>query len=97
MRSWSSRSVFGNLHHSSFGTCALGGVRSAEDRILDECCAVCNFHRNYAVHLLNRPVKQPRFRLGKPFTAQRLGGGAPDAGSGRPVCNRLRRCPAQRS
>lgn len=40
--------------------------RQAKSRILDEFCAVCGYHRKYAIRLLHQPVKRARRRIGRP-------------------------------
>ena len=40
--------------------------RQAKSRILDEFCAVCGYHRKYAIRLLHQPVKRARRRIVRP-------------------------------
>jgi len=38
--------------------------REHKSKILDEFCAVCGYHRKFALRLLNRPLKSRRRRPG---------------------------------
>ena len=40
--------------------------RQAKSRILDEFCAVCGYHRKYAIRLLHRPAKRAATTMGRP-------------------------------
>src|SRR5581483_6204493 len=51
-----------------------GAGREHKGRILDEFCAVCGYHRKFALRLLNRPLKRRRRKPGprRKYEPQRL-------------------------